>query len=88
MNQLGLEFIDETKKPPKYRDWDILEELPEGWIIDKTAGSPAPKTVFITNGKSLLSGQQKRALLRVHPKPTRVDVNIEHPIIFKKKTNK
>lgn len=35
----------------KYRDWDILESLPEGWSIDKTAGSPAPNTVFITNGK-------------------------------------
>lgn len=32
MSQLGLEFIDEIKTtPPKYRDWDILEELPEGW---------------------------------------------------------
>lgn len=70
MSQLGLEFIDEIKTtPPKYRDWDILEELPEGWIIDKTAGSPAPRTVFITNGKSLLSGQQKRVLLKVTAKP-------------------
>ena len=49
----------------KYCDWYILSELPKGWVIDKTAGSPAPRTVFITNGKSLLSGQQKRALLRV-----------------------
>ena len=52
---------------PKYRDWDILEDLPEGWVIDKTAGSPAPRTVFITNGKSVLNGQ-KRALLRVSAK--------------------
>ena len=51
----------------KYRDWDILEELPQGWVIDKTAGSPAPNTVFITNGKSVLNGQ-KRALLKVEPK--------------------
>jgi len=49
----------------KYRDWEILDDLPDGWKIDNTAGSPAPKTVFITNGKSILSGQQKRALLRV-----------------------
>ena len=48
----------------KYRWWDIVEELPEGWLIDKTAGSPAPNTVFITNGKSILKGQ-KRALLKV-----------------------
>lgn len=51
----------------KYRYWEILNELPEGWIIDKTAGSPAPNTVFVTNGKSLLSGNQKRALLKVEP---------------------
>jgi len=53
----------------KYRDWDILDELPYGWIIDKTAGSPAPNTVFVTNGKNILSGQQKRALLKVKAKP-------------------
>ena len=52
----------------KYRDWDILDEIPNGWSIDNTAGSPAPNTVFITNGKSVLSGQQKRALLRVKAK--------------------
>lgn len=51
----------------KYRWWDILEDLPEGWVIDKTAGSPAPNTVFITNGKSPLKGQ-KRALLKVQAK--------------------
>ena len=51
----------------KYRDWDILEYLPEGWVIDKTAGSPAPNTVFITNGKRVLNGQ-KRALLKVEAK--------------------
>lgn len=55
----------------KYRDWDILEELPQGWSIDKTAGSPAPNTVFITNGKSVLNGQ-KRALLKVE---TKRDIN-------------
>ena len=56
----------------KYRDWDILEDLPDGWIIDKTAGAPAPNTVFITNGKSYWNGQ-KRALLRLNKKQ---DVNI------------
>lgn len=44
--------------------WDILENLPIGWIIDNTAGSPIKNTVFITNGKSVFNGQ-KRALLRV-----------------------
>ena len=51
----------------KYRDWNILETLPDGWVIDNTAGSPAPNTVFITNGKSYWNGQ-KRALLRVSVK--------------------
>lgn len=78
MDQLELNFRE------RYRYWEILDEIPDSWVIDKTAGSPAPRTVFITNGKSVLSGQQKRALLRVHPKPTCVDVNIEHPIILKK----
>jgi len=51
----------------KYKDWDILEELPDNWIIDKTVGCPIPYTVFITNGKSVINGQ-KRALLKVSPK--------------------
>ena len=63
----------------KYRDWDILEDLPEGWVIDKYAGSPAPNTVFITNGKSVLNGQ-KRALLRVEAKR---DINISKNEIVK-----
>jgi hypothetical protein len=64
----------------KYRDWDILDEIPNGWSIDNTAGSPAPNTVFITNGKSVLSGQQKRALLRVKAKQ---DINISKNDIVK-----
>ena len=63
---------DVSGSTSKYRDWDILEDLPEGWVIDKTAGSPAPNTVFITNGKSVLNGQ-KRALLKVQAKQ---DINI------------
>ncbi len=56
----------------KYRWWDILEQLPEGWVIDRTAGSPAPNTVFITNGKSVLRGQ-KRALLYVESTPLKTE---------------
>lgn len=63
----------------KYKDWDILEELPQGWVIDKTAGSPAPNTVFITNDKSVLNGQ-KRALLKVKAKR---DINISKNEIVK-----
>lgn len=51
----------------KFRDWDILEELPEGWIIDKYCGSPLYGFVFCTNGKSILNGG-KRALVRVKQK--------------------
>ena len=49
----------------KYKYWDILDKLPDGWVIDNTAGSPAPRSVFITNGKSPLKGQ-KRAILRIN----------------------
>ena len=66
----------------KYKDWEILNELPDGWKVDKTAGSPAPNTVFITNGKSVLNGQ-KRALLRVEPVVERVK---EKPVVSKMET--
>ncbi|MGL5261112.1 MAG: hypothetical protein ACRC9P_01880 [Bacteroides sp.] len=49
----------------RYMYWSVLDEMPEGWIIDKTAGSPLARSVFITNGKSPISGQQKRAILRI-----------------------
>ena len=48
----------------RYKYWDLLDELPEGWKIDKTVGSPLTGYEFITNGKSVLNGQ-KRALLKV-----------------------
>jgi len=48
----------------KYRDWELLEKLPEGWKIDKTAGSPVHGYDFCTNGKSVFNGQ-KRALVKV-----------------------
>jgi len=54
-----------SKDLEKYRWWDILKELPQGWEIDKMNGSPCPNTVFITNGKSVISGKQKRALLKL-----------------------
>ena len=55
---------DDSVSTPKYRDWDILETLPEGWVIDKYCGSPLYGFVFCTNGKSILNGG-KRALVRV-----------------------
>lgn len=56
--------------------WDILENLPAGWIIDNTAGSPIKNTVFITNGKSVLNGQ-KRALIRVKPAIKETQIHTE-----------
>ena len=51
----------------KYKDWQIVESIPQGWIIDKYADSPLPCSVFITNGKSPLNGQE-RAILKVTSK--------------------
>lgn len=59
------EQLDLFIERQRYRYWDVLDEMPEGWVIDKTAGSPLARSVFITNGKSPISGQQKRALLIV-----------------------
>lgn len=47
-----------------YNGWHLFEVIPEGWKIDKTAGSPLNGYEFITNGKSLITGQ-KRALLKI-----------------------
>lgn len=49
-----------------YKHWHLLEIMPSGWRIDKTAGSPLSGYEFVTNGKSLLNGQE-RALLRIIP---------------------
>ncbi len=49
-----------------YKDWTLFDDLPNGWKIDKTAGSPLHGYEFITNGKSVLN-KGKRALLRAAP---------------------
>lgn len=48
----------------KYKHWDVYEKIPEGWKIDKTAGSPLHGYEFINNGKSIINGG-KRSLVRV-----------------------
>lgn len=48
----------------RYRNWDLYDTLPPGWRIDNTAGSPLHGYEFCTNGKSLFSGENKRALVR------------------------
>ena len=55
----------------EYNGWPCYEEIPSGWHIDKTAGSPLHGYEFITNGKSMLSGG-KRALARVYKSALRV----------------
>jgi len=52
--------------------WELIDKLPEGWVIDKTVGSPKCGYVFCTNGKSVLNGQ-KRKLLKVF-KPIEIEV--------------
>lgn len=47
-----------------YKGWILLETMPDGWKIDKTAGSPLHGYSFIYDGKSIINGG-KRALLRV-----------------------
>lgn len=72
----------------KYKDWELLESLPNGWVIDRTAGSPLCGYEFCTNGKSVLNGQ-KRALVfvgkttqnNVESKPFIIADQKEKPII-------
>ena len=48
----------------KYRDWDLLDALPDGWVFDNQTGSPVCGYKFATNGKSVFDGQE-RALVFV-----------------------
>ena len=47
-----------------YRDWPLLETMPDGWKIDKTAGSPLHGYEFVSDGTSINNGG-RRALFRV-----------------------
>ena len=51
------------EKMTKYKYWDILEEMPENWKVDKTA-SPLFKHVFIINGSCPFTST-KRALIHI-----------------------
>lgn len=79
MKQLDLNFNE------KYRYWDVLDELPDGWMIDETTSAPLFKTVFIKNFRSPLTPGFKRALLRVNPNPAIGYVKAGPPTIIKKK---
>jgi hypothetical protein len=39
--------------------------MPEGWIVMPAMPTPVHWGIPICNGKSILSGQQKKALLRI-----------------------
>lgn len=64
-----LDHIPDSNKMMKYKGWPIVDVMPDGWVIDKTVGSPLSGHDFITNGKSVLNGQM-RALLRVKSLPS------------------
>lgn len=47
----------------KYKDWELFENLPNGWRIDKHCGSPLTGYEFCISGSMLKGGN--RALVRV-----------------------
>ena len=47
-----------------YRGWPLLDALPEGWAIDKTAGSPVCGYEFCTNGQGVLGRGIRQSELR------------------------
>lgn len=48
--------------------WELLDELPAGWRIDKTNGSPLNGYVFAISGSILKGG--RRALLKLVGRPS------------------
>ena len=61
----------------EYKGWPCYEEIPDGWHIDKTAGSPLHGYEFIINGSPLKGG--KRALARVYKDALRVCTQTPEP---------
>lgn len=57
----------------KYKDWELFENLPNGWRIDKTCGSPLTGYEFCISGSVLKGG--KRALVRVIKEDVRLREN-------------
>ena len=68
----------------KYKFWDIVAQMPEGWRINKTIGTPLFMHVVIDNGKSPLTKECKRALLKVErpqpAQPTETPPTVVEPI--------
>lgn len=51
-------------KNETYEGWTLFDDMPSGWKLDKTCGSPLAGYEFISDGMSILRGG-KRGLLRV-----------------------
>lgn len=51
----------------KFRDWELYDELPQGWKIDHTAGSPLTGYLFANDGKSVLRGGRRALVRAVYP---------------------
>ena len=43
----------------KYIEWELYDEPPEGFFMDKHTGSPLTGYDFYTNGKSVLNGGER-----------------------------
>lgn len=50
-----------------FKDWPLLDEMPDGWRLCGDVGSPLAGYVFIHNGKSVINGQQRALLRAQHP---------------------
>lgn len=50
----------------EYKGFTLFDEMPDGWTLDNTCGSPLHGFAFATDGRSILRGG-RRALVRVVP---------------------
>jgi hypothetical protein len=63
-----------------YKHWSVLDHIPDGWVVDRYAGSPLHGHVFVTNGKNLLTGQQLRALAPDPQRQPQDEASIQLPL--------
>lgn len=70
-------------KNETYKDWLLFDDMPSGWKLDKTCGSPLAGYSFISDGKSILNGG-RRAMLRV--RQPQQNLCIDAPAISKMET--
>lgn len=60
----------------QYKWFQLFDDLPAGWKMDNTAGSPLFGYSFCCDGKSILRGG-KRALVRVVPAQIPLQIEVE-----------